>query len=147
MATNNDIAKIVKKLIKKHSTNDPWELAKELKINLYEKQLNLKIKGAFFNPLKEVKQIFINSNLDHFSRKIVLAHEIGHAVLHTKLGIGFIREYTLFPTGKFEVQANKFAAELLLDDSERDLLLEHGSIGVARGLGVPEELVLYKFNK
>jgi len=146
MATNNYIAKRVNKLIKQYGTRDPWKLAKELKIIVSVEPIETEIKGVFTSPLR-VKQIILNSNLDRLSTIIVLAHEIGHAVLHANCGIGFIREYTLFPTGRYEIEANKFAAELLLDDLDLGLFLEHGSIESARRLGVPEELVLYKFNK
>lgn len=140
-----DISKEVEKLIKKYETRDPWQLAKDLKIRLHERKLNPLTKGAYFNPLKEVKQIVINSILDDLSKRIVLAHEIGHAVLHSKHDICFIREYTLFPTGKYEVEANKFAAELLIDDCEKEVFLERGILGASIYLGVPQKLVEYKF--
>jgi len=143
MATN-DISKIVKNLIKKHKTKDVCKLAKCLGISVVFRDMKPITKGIFMQHIRE-KRIVINSILDEISQRIVLAHEIGHAVLHSGEVFYFIREYTLFPTGKFEVQANKFAAELLLDDSERELFLEYGYIGVAKRLGVPEELVLYKF--
>lgn len=143
MAT--DIAKTVKKLIKKYETNDPWKLAEGLNIMIFERKLNPLTKGIFLSPLKEVKQIVINSTLDYLSKRIVLAHEIGHATLHSKHDICFIREYTLFPTGKYEVEANKFAAELLIDDYEKEIFLERGIIEASSYLGVPPKLIEYKF--
>jgi Zn-dependent peptidase ImmA (M78 family) len=38
------------------------------------------------------KVIFINSALSEFEKRFVLAHEIGHAVLHPKSSCFFINE-------------------------------------------------------
>ncbi len=51
----------------------------------------------------------------NMSKNIVLAHELGHALLHYHKSTCYLREYTLFPRGRIENEANKFAAELLID--------------------------------
>lgn len=143
MATN-DISKTVKKLIKKYKTRDVWELAKCLGISVVFRDMKPITKGIFMQHIRE-KRIVINSILDEISQRVVLAHEIGHAVLHSGEVFYFIREKTLFPTGKFEVQANKFAAELLISDCKKEIFLERGTVGTSIYLGVPEKLVEYKF--
>lgn len=133
----------VRHLVQKYGTRNPERLAKELGIIVIRQEYSPLTKGYFIRALRR-KFITVNSILDLQSQYIVLAHELGHAVLHSSQDIYFIREYTLFPVGKYEIQANKFAAELLIDDDEirKDLSIPE----MSRWLEVPEELVKYKLN-
>lgn len=81
--------------------------------------------------------------------RIVLAHEIGHAVLHSSKEVHFLRENTLFPKGRHENEANKFAAELLIDLNSIDqcYLEDFNTEQLASYLMVPQELVELKFGK
>jgi len=135
----------VKHLVQKYGTRNPERLANYLGIHVFYKEYSLKTKGYFIKTLRN-KFIIVNSALDEDSQRIVLAHELGHAILHSSEPVYFIREYTLFPIGTYEYEANKFAAELLIDDN--DLKLIHNeTIGYMAGtLGVNEELVKYKFS-
>ena len=47
---------------------------------------------------------------------MVAAHELGHAVMREEERCMFF-EHTIYDKDKYEVQANKFAAELLIPDS------------------------------
>lgn len=139
----------VKHLIQKYGTRDPEKLAKEL--NIMIKKIPFKsprTKGLFKKELGR-KFIVINSNLDEFSQKIVMAHELGHALLHSSKLTHYIHEYTLFPRGKYEIDANKFAAELLIDEKDMDKhQFQNMSLNqVSSYFGVPNELVEYKFRK
>ncbi|MGM9571316.1 MAG: ImmA/IrrE family metallo-endopeptidase [bacterium] len=140
------IKKIVKRIINTHETNNPWKLAKALNILVTLEPLGKNIKG-FFTTVLRIKQIVINSDLDEISQNIVLAHELGHAVLHSNQILGYLKEHTLFPTGRYEKEANKFAAELLISDDHEEFFKEYGYIRVAECLGVPAELAEYKFVK
>ena len=46
----------------------------------------------------------------------VLAHELGHAILHQKTNITYLESNTFYYKEKFEIAANTFAAELLIED-------------------------------
>jgi Zn-dependent peptidase ImmA (M78 family) len=48
---------------------------------------------------------------------MVMAHELGHAILHVKDNCYFLNSNTFLLTSKLEKQANIFAAELLLTDN------------------------------
>ncbi|ADK14157.1 MULTISPECIES: ImmA/IrrE family metallo-endopeptidase [Clostridium] len=79
-----------------------------------------------------------------------MAHELGHALLLYHRSTCFIREYTLFPRGRIENEANKFAAELLIDEKNIDKYsLENMCKGqIASYFGVNKKLLVkYKFNK
>lgn len=137
----------VKHLIQKHGTRDPNKIADYLGINVEYKHYSNSTKGYFIKILTN-KFIIINSSIPNHEKEIVLAHELGHAVLHHNKDIKFIREFTLFPTGRYENEANKFAAELLINENINKCYIENMSIDqLAAYFCVPKELVKYKFNK
>ncbi|APM40519.1 ImmA/IrrE family metallo-endopeptidase [Clostridium kluyveri] len=137
----------VKHLIQKYGTRDPEKLARELKITIIKRPFK-KTMGFFKKDLGK-KFVIVNSNLDEFIQRLVLAHELGHALLHSSNQTSYIHEYTLFPRGRVEIEANKFAAELLIDEAEIDkCYLENMCTSqVASYFGVPKKLVEYKFDK
>ena len=96
--------------------------------------------------LQRSRCIFLNSSIedDHIYR-IVAAHELGHAIQHPKINCSFVKNYTLYSKNTFEIEANKFAAELLLPD---EILIEYQGKTVdqiAAYLNVIPELVKLKF--
>ncbi|MGL6064218.1 MAG: ImmA/IrrE family metallo-endopeptidase [Fusobacteriaceae bacterium] len=104
----------VKNLIERWGTRDPFRLCEYLKIVVSYKELE-NIRGYYTKCLKK-KNIVLNENLDELSMKVVLAHELGHAILHKK-EINLMKESFMFPKNLVvEKEANKFAAELLIDD-------------------------------
>ena len=48
--------------------------------------------------------------------KLVMSHELGHAIMHRKLNCYFIRNKTLLLDSKIEIEANTFAVNLLISD-------------------------------
>lgn len=104
-------------LIEKYGTRDPERLAEHLGITVIDWPFHPNVKGLALR-ISGMKYIGINRSLDGPERKAVLAHELGHAVLHSRWGYYFQVEHTFFPYGKAERQANEFAAELLLGDEQ-----------------------------
>jgi Zn-dependent peptidase ImmA (M78 family) len=90
------------------------------------------------------KLIYINSKLDHQVQRQVLAHELGHALLHKRLNTVFLDTHTCLNVNKLEVEANTFAAELLIPDDEIIQYYEYSQECIARVFGVQEKLVEYK---
>lgn len=109
------IKKTVKKYIKKYKTNNPSELADCLGIKVMYEPLGKNIRG-FYQGCPKNKVIHINEVLTYKEKLVVLAHELGHALLHSNLHILFLEKNTFLLTNKYEMEANKFAAELLIDD-------------------------------
>ena len=138
----------VKNLVKKYGTRDPFLLASYLNLHIVYSEYSDSTKGYYIN-VKRNKFIVLNSNLTDEEMRIVLAHEIGHAVLHSSKEVHFIRENTLFPKGRHENEANKFAAELLIDANEIDhCYIEELSLEQLAGyMMVPQELIRLKFEK
>ncbi|QXE19499.1 ImmA/IrrE family metallo-endopeptidase [Clostridium sp. 001] len=137
----------VKHLIQRYNTRDPERIIKYLGIDLRYEDIGENTKG-FYISLITNKYIVISNKLNEVEKVIVLAHELGHALLHYHRSTCFIREYTLFPRGRIENEANKFAAELLIDEKDIDKYsLENMCTNqIASYFGVSEKLVEYKFS-
>lgn len=133
-----DIRKIVAYYTKNYNTHNPFEIADHLGI-LYQFG-NLDFEGCYMF-LKNHRYIFINQGLPDQEKQLVMAHELGHAILHRKENCYFIRNKTLLLNSKNEIEANKFAVELLIDNT---FLEEHNyyTIGqIARLLDYHEKLI------
>lgn len=65
---------------------------------------------------KNHKCVFLNEDLEENEMRLVMAHELGHSIMHRKENCYFIRNKTLLLNSKIEIEANTFAAELLIPD-------------------------------
>lgn len=130
--------------VKKYKTTNPFEIADKLNIHIIEWDLHKDING-YYKYDRRNRYIVINQNLSDEWKRVVCAHELGHAILHTRLNTPFMRRNTLFSVNKIEREANRFAAELLIPDSsfiESDNIYEIASLYSA-----PVELVQLKREK
>jgi len=109
-----NIKEIVVGLKNKYKTSNPFEIAKSMNICIIYEDLG-GIYGYYNNPLR-MKQIHINSNLSNHLQTLTCAHELGHAVLHPGSNTPFLKKSTFISVDKLEIQANKFAMELLIPD-------------------------------
>lgn len=130
---------------------DPFQIVKALGILLLFQGMG-RAKSAckgFFMTQDDQTSITINSDLPKMIQKIICAHELGHAVLHSQnLGMAAFQDFALFDTASVtEHEANVFAAELLLKDEDvLELLNDDISFfSVASTLRVPPELLDFKF--
>ena len=105
----------VQELVERYETNDPFELSSLLNINVVYWDLHEEIKG-FYKYDKRNKYIVINSNSSEKSQIFTSAHELGHARLHPRVNTPFLREKTFLSVDRIEIEANRFAVELLLSD-------------------------------
>lgn len=143
---HNRIKSIVKNLINKYKTNDVYELTKCLGIILIIAPLGGSCAGSYMY-IKRRKTIFLNSILNEYERIIVLAHEIGHAVLHKKTNCYFMKNKTLFLTCKIEREANLFASEFLIKDDILDDYKGYSLVEIARAENILPDLLKLKFDK
>lgn len=120
-----DIRDIVESLIHKYHTRDPYDLADFLYIRISRHELG-NIRGYYLKKYR-IKQILLNCRLSKFEEKFVLAHEIGHSVMHPNINAPFLKEHSLITVSKFEMAANKFAVELLIPN---ELLLENWQLTI-----------------
>ncbi|WP_400164839.1 ImmA/IrrE family metallo-endopeptidase [Brevibacillus sp. TJ4] len=132
------IKQIVQRLVKQHGTNEPAYIASQKGILiLYEDFKNI---WGYFNMSKRIPMIHVNRNLDEHLQRFVIAHELGHRILHPKINVPFLRANTFQSIDRIEREANEFAVELLMPDS---ILYEYQHTDftireVAAIYGVPE---------
>ena len=111
MGWEDEIRLRIKNLIKKYNTSDPAILC------IYDDLGDLK--GYYKHP-RGRKVIVVNSLLSKFAQIIVLAHELGHAILHSGSTVALMHKHILQYSNIMENEANKFAAELLLNGYDTD---------------------------
>lgn len=138
----SNIKRLVKYYIKKFNTRNPFELANCLNV---EVQLGpLGSRAGCYMFLKNHKCVFLNEDLEEHELNLVMAHELAHSILHRKENCYFIRNKTLLLSSTNEIEANIFAAELLIPDS---LIYENPGMTksqIARLAGYDERIMEFK---
>ena len=72
---------IVLDVIKENRSNDPDVIARNLRIRVHYRSLPKHLKGLLIKtPFS--RDIVINSKIDINHKKVALAHELGHVILH-----------------------------------------------------------------
>lgn len=133
----------------KYRTDDPYEICKALRIRILEMPMGTGEKSCkgFFLVNARCKVITINSDLPDHIQRIIVTHELGHAVLHRHAAISAFHDFAMFDdTDRMEYEANVFAAEFLLEDAEVTESLEEQMdfFTMAKMLHVPPELLDFK---
>ena len=142
----SNIKKIVSNLIKKYNTNDPYILANYLDIEVIEHDLASAY--GMYKLVKRNKFIFLNNKWDDDTKRFVLCHELGHAILHRTSPGFYFKNHTLMKTSIYEKEANTFASELIISDSDLKEYLEFGYAisQLASYFCVPEDLIRLKLD-
>lgn len=119
-----DIKARVNRLVRFYKTRDPFEMIKGMNIIL----VNYPLEGVrgFYQYFQRNNIIYLDENLSDSERRFVLAHELGHMMLHKKSNAIFMDTRTQFNTSKYEQEANLFAMELLLPDQILDEYAQSG---------------------
>lgn len=133
----NWIQREIDKIIKRHKTNCPFEISDQKNIRVVHWDLHEEIWG-FYRYERRNRFIFINDNLDFFLKRYICAHELGHAVLHTKINTPFLKANTFYSVDRIEREANEFAVNLLLYD--KNLQDYETKFDCLRANGVPLEM-------
>lgn len=129
---------LVSYYVKRLHTRDPFEIADSLGI-LYQVG-DIGCAGCYMF-LKNHRYIFLSQDLPEHELKLVMAHELGHALMHKKQNCYFIRNKTFLLSSKTELEANRFAIELLIPN---EVILENWQLTteqLARLTGFSENLI------
>lgn len=137
-----DCKRIAASLVRKYRTRDPFQLAEALGCVVIRTPLQ-GIRG-FYQYVKRCYVIYIDSALGEQDARFVCAHEIGHALMHRGYNRIFLDSHTYFPTNKYEIEANRFAVDLLFDDDDLRDLLEFPVQLAADYMGVSVDLAGYR---
>ncbi|MGK9252399.1 ImmA/IrrE family metallo-endopeptidase [Paenibacillus humicus] len=132
--------RLVKQLVKRHKTNDPFIIASRINIHIRFVEMDEHVRGLYYRKLRR-RFIVINSRLDHAWQRIVCAHELGHDRLHPGISRFWLDERSYCNVGKYERQANRFAVQLL---TAGDSVAEGETVQqlLARN-GLPEEMASF----
>lgn len=145
-----NIKELVQGLEKKYKTRDVDELVRALSISLYNRTDFENLLGMYA-VIEGRSCIFLNANMEEPERRIVLAHELGHALLHKPAhGLFDLASFTLFSTSsRTEYEANLFACHLLLEEKEIEQLARDGYdiVSIAQILNVDINLLLMKLHE
>lgn len=138
-----DIKNIVDILCRKYKTRNPYTLASELGIIVQYGEKMDKVRGFYLYD-SGIKLICLGNNLPNYTERFVLSHEIGHAILHKQSSAPFLQS-TFLSVDKMEIEANKFAVELIITDAD---LQEHWEYTIdewAMYYGLPREIIELRF--
>ena len=134
-----DIKRKVNQLVRLFGTRDPFEMIKGMNVILVFYPLD-GVRG-FYQYFKRNNIIYIDESLSRHDQQFVCAHELGHMFLHKRSNALFMDTRTQFNTSRYELEADKFAMNLLVSDS---FLEEYASFSVeqlSRLLGYDQKLV------
>lgn len=132
------VKRLVAYCTKKCGTSDPFEIADQLGI-LYQIG-NCEHEGCYMF-LKNHRYVFLSNRLDRTELNLVMAHELGHALLDRKANCYFIRNETLLLVSKLERRANLFAAYLLISDDMLQDYTGYTQDQFCQCTGYPKELI------
>ena len=135
----DDIKKLADRTARKYHSRDPFEIIQGMNAILVYTHLE-GIRGLY-QYFQRNHIIYIDDGLPDREQRFVCAHEMGHMLLHRKMNAVFMERHTFLNRNKFEIEANTFAMELLIDDS---VLEENRHLTVkqlSRLLGYQEDLL------
>ncbi|WP_249068230.1 ImmA/IrrE family metallo-endopeptidase [Megamonas funiformis] len=90
-----------------------------MNIDVLQLKLPNTIRGFLVRVLRR-KFIALNANLPYEAQKIVVCHELGHAILHKGYGYYLHADMSYYVPSRREKEANQFAIHLLSHSSDLD---------------------------
>lgn len=135
----------VNRLQMKFKTNDVIELADALGITIVDAKLG-DING-FYSVIDGHKFISVNDELSEHKRLFIIAHEIGHSVLHGDRNFLFDKKHTFKLNCRIEREANEFAINLIFSDYDfKEFYINKGYTisQIANYFEIDENIIEYK---
>lgn len=146
MVLNKYIVNHVKELVQQCNTRDPYEIAAEKDIEIFQLPLSEGITGYFFQ-CSEGSAIIINERIQEVRKSFVAAHELLHATIHNDEA-AFVRQGNVYEKDQIlEHEGNSFAVELLIDEeffrsNEGRTIKELSDV-----TGMPEHMISMKYEE
>lgn len=139
----HDISNMVDKCIKKYGTANPFEICDAMNIKVIRQELPETVNGFFVKFFKNYV-IILNESCPPEKEKFVLAHELGHIIIHGGTNSIDIQCNTNLCVSRLEHQADCFAGYLLLRDNDLNGLFTDIQVTTERIsmlTGVPEDVL------
>ena len=134
-----DITRKVNQLDRLFGTRDPFALIKGMNVILVFYPLD-GVRG-FYQYFKRNNIIYIDENLSRHDQQFVCAHELGHMFLHKRSNALFMDTRTQFNTSRYEMEADKFAVNLLISDSVLREYPDYSTDQLSRLFGYSKKLI------
>lgn len=110
-----EIRKLASGLTERYGTNCPFQLCEFLNIPLLRLELPKRMRGFCLKQETGRPVIVLNTDMDTPESDYCCAHELGHVLLHPGLNAMVIADLTNLCPGRYENEADYFAACLLID--------------------------------
>ena len=134
-----NIKRLVDSLVRKYNTRNPFEIISNLNVIIVFYPLH-GVKG-FYQYFQRNNIIYIDDTLSDQDKLFVCAHELGHMFLHKKSNAIFMDSRTQLNTIKYELEADRFAINLLLSDAEIEEHLDFSTEQFSRLFGYSKKLI------
>ena len=134
-----NVKRLADSLVRKYNTRNPFEIISNLNAIVIFYPLH-GVKG-FYQYFQRNNLIYIDEALDDVEKNFVCAHELGHMLLHKKTNAIFMDSRSQLNTTKYEIEADRFAVDLLIPD---ETILENGQMTteqLGRMLGYSKDLI------
>lgn len=137
--------RIAESLVRKYKTRDPFRIAKELGYVVVRTSLQ-EIRG-FWHHTQRQHIIFVDDALPEPVARFVCAHEIGHVLMHRGYNRIYMDSNTYFPTNRQEIEADRFAVDLLYDDDDLRFFADYPIQLAADYMGTSVSLAEYRMKQ
>ncbi len=134
------IVDIVQNLVQAGGTRDPVRLCQFMGIKLIFTELPVSTQGFYMNTSLG-QAIVVNEALSPEAVPACIAHELGHACLHGELNSIFLLEKTELVVGRYEREADLFAATLLIDPQDPEMFAASTVEEIAQVVHLPVSVV------
>ena len=135
----------VKELIKKYNTSNVKELVDHLDISIEYQNFKAKTLDSRLMIVDSKGYIFVRSDLDCAYENFLIAHELGHYVLHHDENISFNFLRRVYKT-RLEREANEFAIRLLMYEELHNIKELENIEFIVKEKGIPLK-VWYSLNE
>ncbi len=106
-----EIKRKVDSLIKKYETSCPFKLAEALGVHIEFENLGSSL--GYYTKAFRIPIIKINEFAPEKQQIFICGHELAHHVLHPDENTSFLKKHTFYSTDRIEIEAHKFALELI----------------------------------
>ena len=126
-------------LVRKYNSRNPFEIIKNL--NAIVVFCPLKVVKGFYQYFQRNNIIYIDNELSESEQRFVCAHELGHMLIHKNANAIFMDSQTHLNISKYEIEADRFAINLLISDDDIGNNLEYTVNQLSRLFGYHEKLI------